>query len=59
MFSLREGGGPLPGAGPPLLRRFLRFQVAALGIFLPICIKWEPRTGLAEGNRTSQTQRLN
>lgn len=49
MFSLGEGGGPLPGAGPPLLWRFLEFWAAALGT------RWEPRIELAEGDTNSQT----
>lgn len=45
--------------GQGLLWAFLRFWVAALGIFLLIYIRWEPRIRLAEGNRTSQTLHLN
>lgn len=55
MFSLREGGGPLPGVWPPLWR-LLRIWVAALRIFLPIYIRWDPRIGLAEGDGTSQNR---
>lgn len=44
-FHLGKVKGLFLGQGL-LLWRFLRFQVAALGIFLPICVRWEPRIGL-------------
>ena len=52
-FHLGKVGGPLPGAAPPPVA-VPRIQVAALRISLPMCIRWDPRIGLAEGSRTSQ-----
>lgn len=53
-FHLGKVKGLFLGLGS-LLRRFLRFQVAAPGIFLPIYIRWEPRVGLV---RTTESPRL-
>lgn len=56
-FLLGKVKGLFLGQGP-FLWRFPRFQVAALGVFLPTCRRWELRTGLVRATHFPDLLRL-